>query len=319
MNRKARRAEKAKARKALPSKDIPIVAIHEAGHAVAKVVTIGELGYGLGEAIEDIEIMSEQSGVTHGHMFSRDIEEGSHGFKRTYLSGRGAPCGPDVSALLAQVVQHGRAAGANIDRWFCARTFDAVSGPMAEAIYCNWSFRDVWESDHAMGDRSSVASDALLAEIPAERIFEVIDRMAALSAHIMQKPSVWTAVLTLAKALPAVGRMPGSHAITCIVSAIPQRMLPSLFSEGVFYIHDIEVAIREARVVVAAGPFKPLMDVIKGRQLVQEAIQSNRQTIPALTITCQREITAETLWRAFGDGSCRPVANSVLQAEAVSA
>jgi hypothetical protein len=167
-----------------------------------------------------------------------------------------------------------------------------------------------------MGDRSSVASDAFMAAISSEQIIEAIDRMAALSAHVMQKPSVWNAVLRLAKALPAVGRMPGSQAISCIAAAIPRRELGSLFSESIFYIHNIEVAIRQARVVLAAGPFNPLMDVIKGKTLVQEDIQSRCKSVPAVTVNCQRQITAETLWRAFGDGASLPDENKEVQSNA---
>ena len=305
MNRKARRAEKTKGRKANTPTDIPIAAVHEAGHAVAMVLTIGELGYGIREAIAHIEMHPDQSGVAYKHMFSRDIEEGSAEFKRTYISERGTPCGADVHSSLTQVVQCGRAAGANIDRWFRARTFDAVSGSIAEAIHSDRSFHQVWLSDHAMRDRLRVAEDLSLADVPAEQVTEVFDRIAALSAHIMQKPLVWTAVLKLAKALPVVGRMSGSKAVSCIASAIPLLDRATLFAESIFYIHDIETIIGQADVVVAAGPFNPLQEVIKGRKVFQEAGRCHRKIVPGVTINCERHITVETLWRAFGDGAGR--------------
>jgi hypothetical protein len=43
--------------------------------------------------------------------------------------------------------------------------------------------------------------------------------------------------------------------------------------------------------------------VIKGRQVLQEATRFGRETVPGVTINCERKITAETLWRAFGDGA----------------
>jgi hypothetical protein len=305
MNRKARRAEKAKAQKTHSLADIPIAAIHEAGHAVAKVLAIEELEWDLREAIADIEIHCDQSGVTRGHMFSRGIEEGSQKFKSGYLAEFGIPSGTDVRSFLTRVFRHGRNAGADIERWFRARTFDAVSGPVAEAIYSNQSFHQVWESDHAMGDRSSVASDALLADMPPEHVIQAIDHMAALSAHIMEKTSVWTAVLTLAKALPAVGRMAGSDAITCIASAIPRRERVGLFSDSLVRINEIEVAMHQARVAVACGPFSALDDLLKGKEIIQEAGHCGLKTVEAVKINCQRAISAETLWRAFGDGALR--------------
>jgi hypothetical protein len=234
MNRKERRAEKATARKTHSLTDVPIAAIHEAGHAVAMLLTIGELGYGIREAFAHIEMHPDQSGVTHKHMFSREIEEGSAEFRRTYISERGTPCGADVHSFLTQVVRCGRAAGANIDRWFRARTFDAVSGSIAEAIYSDRSFHQVWLSDHATRDRLRVADDMSLAGIRDQQVTEVFDQIAALSAHIMQKPPVWTAVLTLAKALPLVGRMSGSNAVSCIASAIPPVDRATLFAKASF-------------------------------------------------------------------------------------
>jgi hypothetical protein len=56
---------------------------------------------------------------------------------------------------------------------------------------------------------------------------------------------------------------------------------------------------------VAAGPFNPLLEVIKGRTVVREAVQAGRKISPGVTINCERQITVETLWRAFGDGSLR--------------
>jgi hypothetical protein len=305
MNRKARRGEKTKGRKAHTPTDISIAAVHEAAHAVAMLLTIGERGYGTREAIAHIEMHPDQSGVTYKHMFSRDIEEGSAEFKRTYISERGTPCGADVHSFLTQIVQCGRAAGANIDRWFRARTLNAISGSIAEAIYSDRSFYQVWLSDHAMRDRLRVAEDVSLADMPAEQINEVFDRMAALSAHVMQKSPVWTAVLKLAKALPVVGRMSGSKAVSCIGSVIPLRDRATLFAESIFYIHDIETIIDQADLVVAAGPFNPLLEVIKGRKVFQEAVRCGRKIVQGVTINCERQITAETLWRVFGDGALR--------------
>jgi hypothetical protein len=86
---------------------------------------------------------------------------------------------------------------------------------------------------------------------------------------------------------------------------IPLCERGSLFADGLSRIHEVEIAMRQMAVALSAGPFNPLMNVIKGRTIVQESRQSGRPTIPALTMACQREITAETLWRAFDDGALR--------------
>ena len=72
-----------------------IVAVHEAGHAVAKVLAAGELGYSITEAINHIDIGTDESwgqstdgkmmlrsqGVTFGPIFSRDINAASREFR----------------------------------------------------------------------------------------------------------------------------------------------------------------------------------------------------------------------------------------------
>jgi hypothetical protein len=45
MNRHERRAARARARHAAKNSNAHIVAVHEAGHAVARVLVAGELGY----------------------------------------------------------------------------------------------------------------------------------------------------------------------------------------------------------------------------------------------------------------------------------
>ena len=109
--------------------DIPLAAIHEAGHAVAMVLAIGQLGYGTEEAIAHIEMRPDQSWITHEHMFSRDIDEASYAFKQAYISERGVPREADLHSFLTEVVRHGRAAGADIDPWFRAQRLSPYRAP----------------------------------------------------------------------------------------------------------------------------------------------------------------------------------------------
>jgi hypothetical protein len=139
----------------------------------------------------------------------------------------------------------------------------------------------------------------------AEPVIQVIGRMAATSAHLMEEASVWNAVLTLAKALPVVGRMAGSDALSCIGSVIPRRELASLFADGLSHIHETEIAMRQAAVALSARSIQPADERDKGQDSCSRIEAIRPQTIPALTIACQLEITAETLWRAFGDGALR--------------
>jgi hypothetical protein len=95
MNRHERRAAQARARYAAKNGDSHIVAVHEAGHAVAKVLAAGELGYSIHEAVECVEIGTEQlvgaspdgkvmflsAARTEGPIFSREIDAASRQFR----------------------------------------------------------------------------------------------------------------------------------------------------------------------------------------------------------------------------------------------
>jgi hypothetical protein len=149
MNRHERRAAKVRARLVAKNGGSHIVAVHEAGHAIAKVLAAEELGYSINEAIDRIEIgvgetlgrsvdgrmITRSQAVTYGPTFSRDIDEASFEFKQTYLSGRAGDVtleGREQLEYSSKLVELGRAAGANIGKWFRARVFDAVSGSRSD-------------------------------------------------------------------------------------------------------------------------------------------------------------------------------------------
>src|SRR5439155_17703469 len=73
--------------------DSHVVAVHEAGHAVAKVLAAGEPGYGINKAISHIDVGTGESlsgsGVTYGPVLSRDIKTASHEFEQSFVRGRG--------------------------------------------------------------------------------------------------------------------------------------------------------------------------------------------------------------------------------------
>jgi hypothetical protein len=193
-------------------------------------------------------------------------------------------------------------ARANIDSWFYARVFDAVSRFIAEAIYSNRSFHDVWNGYQAEGDLSSVVRDASLAHIADENINAAIDRVAALSACMVENPSVWAAVVALAQRLPVAGRMKGTKAVSCITSVIPESELIELFADGINRLREIESKINDAEVVLATKA-DGSQSVIKGKQVIAERVKEAQQTVEAELIRCTFPVFGETLWRAFGDGA----------------
>jgi hypothetical protein len=323
MNRHERRTANALARRASKSEVDRIVAIHEAGHAIAKVLASGELGYDISEAIEGIEIgpgsawtqsidrraFLASQGVTFGPTFSREISASSSEFQNTYLAApevrEGSDVdlqGPDASEFFSRIVELGRAAGADIKKWFRARVFDAVSGSVAEAIWSHRSFHDVWEGYQAESDLISVVRDAKVSGIGVEEVKSTIERMAALSACVMEDPLVWAAVLALAEKLPNVGHMKGFRAIAIITSIVPEPELIGMFARGVSRLTELESEMRAADVMVASMP-DGSQRVIKGKDRVARAKENKEDSVSAQVVSCRFSVFWETLCRAFGDGA----------------
>jgi hypothetical protein len=320
MNRHERRAAKVRARLAAKNSDLHIVAVHEAGHAVAKVLAAGELSYGIDEAIDRIEMGMADSlgrsgdgrmitisqGVTFGPMFSPDILEASREFKQTYFSERGHPKqvileGQEQIEYLSKFVELGRTAGADIGKWFRARVFDAVSGSMAEAIFSKRAFYDVWHGYEAESDEFSVVRDAEWAGIGVDEIKSTIRRMAVLSFCLMEKPKVWEAVLALANKLPAVGTMKGVTAVATIAGVIPETNLTGMFGEALERVSELEREISAAKVVIVETP-DGLKDLTKGKELLQN-VKDGDTEVEVLTYQSTLPVFGEVLFHAFGDGA----------------
>jgi hypothetical protein len=316
MNRQNRRAAQARARHAAKNGTSQIVAVHEAGHAIANVLAAGELGYSINEAIDRIEIGTADSlgrsvdgrmitisqGVTFGHMFSRDIVTTSREFKQSFMRDRETLEGREAVEFWSKVFELGRAAGVDIGKWFRARVFVAVSGSMAEAIFSKLAFYDVWYGYQGESDLQGVVSEGRLAEIGADEAFSTINRMAVLSACVMEKPEVWQAVLALANKLPAVGTMDGATAAAIIAGVIPEIDLTGMFGEALERVAELEREITAAQVVVVETS-DGSQEIIKGTELVQKAKDAGINSIEVIPYQCTLPVFAETLWCAFGDGN----------------
>jgi hypothetical protein len=105
MNRQTRRAAKATARQTSKSKYHEIVAVHEAGHAVAKVMAAPDFGYEVHEAVSYIDVGSQgpgnlapdgkmilrSQGVTYGPVFSKEISLAAAEFLDGCFADRASP------------------------------------------------------------------------------------------------------------------------------------------------------------------------------------------------------------------------------------
>ena len=313
MNRHERRKAKALSRLGHKSDGPTVVAVHEAGHAVAKVLAIGELGYSIHEAIEYIvmgtnkslarsanrKMMLRSQGVTFGHTFSKDMAAAASRESVPSLPFRAWGAKP---LDLVQNRRASRAAGADVGKWFRARVFDAVTGSIAEAIFTKQTFHDVWNGYQAESDQISVVRDAHISGISTNEINSTIDRMAALSAYLMEKPEVWAGVLALANKLPPVGRMDGDEAVAIITKALSEFDLSGMFADGLEGIAELEQEIRANKIVAARTP-DGSNNVIKGKELITKMKDEVIDRVEFLPYQCTFPVFGETLWRAFGDGA----------------
>ena len=317
MNRHQRRAAQAKARNAGKSGTSRIVAVHEAGHAVAKVLAAGDLGYGFGQIISRIEMKPSDSweksvdgkaltrtqAVTFGPKFSVDILIASNDFIGTYLSEHGEVGGRQVHEFNSKIIELGRAAGADIGKWLFARTFDGVSGSMAEAIVSNRPFYEVWNGRESEGDLWSIIEDCKISGTENRKITTLIEETAALSALVMDDPKVWAAVLALAKTLARVDQMDGSKVISIITRVLPEVDLTSKFATAVERLHEVKEQIAVNEVVIARFP-DGSHGCIKGEEVIEKSRAGGCKPseLEALCYVSNHLVCAETLNMAFGDG-----------------
>jgi hypothetical protein len=233
MNRHARRVAKALDRRALKTEAHGLVAIHEAGHAVAKFF-----------------------------------------------------CG---------ILNAGRTAGADIDKWFRSRAFDAVAGCVAEANFSKRDFGGLFFQDYsAESDRDGIAYDAHMAAIPMSEAALIICHMAVVNAYLLQNSKVWTAVLALAKKLPLMGRMPGREVVKILTGILSPNDLAAGFGKAVREVDQLKSDIEAQPIVAAICGDQTIL--VKGRDHI-----SDGESVTALHFECKLPVFVEILQYAFGD------------------
>jgi hypothetical protein len=313
MNRHARRAAKAMARHTVKPKDHQIVAVHEAGHAVAKVMAARDFGYEVHEAVAYIDVGSQgpsdltpdgkvilrSQGVIYGPIFSKEISLAAAEFQDGFLADRASLTiqGNDRSELFSGILNAGRTAGADISKWFRIRAFGAVAGCIAEANLSERDFGELFFEDwSAEFDRDGIAFDARMAAIPISEATLIIWHMAAVNAYLIQNDKTWAAVLALAEALPVVGRMPGWEVVKIITGILSANDLAAAYHEAVKKIDELKALIEAQPIVTAICADQTIL--VKGRDHL-----SDKGSVTALQFECRLPVFAETLQYAFGDAS----------------
>jgi hypothetical protein len=173
--------------------------IHEAGHAVGRVLMAEQMGVEPLEAVHSIEMDGEPT--TFGPKFSKVLDE------------LGAK---DLSPAMWRAAVE-RAQPDDVLAWVTAKIFVAVCGSVAEARYRRVAFETVWAAPSTAADVRDCFRDGELAGYGEERIQGLIAEQAELATNSIEQ--AWPAVLALAKRLVA-RQTDGAKAVRIILQAL---------------------------------------------------------------------------------------------------
>lgn len=235
MNRRERRAAKAKARH---HRIDPITAGHEAGHAVGRYLIAPDMGFPEDEIITDIvmhidgerpvtgtskdgRVKFEALGVCNGPTFSAELGALVPGASEKL----GILAGSTVSGrqsfdLFKEVLTAGRNEGIDVNAWVEARATISVFGPMVEAMQRGIAFADVWDDEQGDGDRRDIIRDGMAAGLTPDEISAVIENATKRTVNYLQQPNVLNAVNALGSHLHQHGTTSGKRAVTIIRDAM---------------------------------------------------------------------------------------------------
>jgi hypothetical protein len=222
MNRRERRRAAAMMRRApIPHETL----VHEAGHAVGRILVAPADGWRAEEAIEWIEMHRTPRSVgmsldgradlgtqasTRGKMFSKPMEAFLHA---KFPALEGCPEGADFATVAAQM----RADGIDVDRWCIDKSAYLIMGPAAEARYLK---KPLDLLDYAFeSDRKQVIECQLMAGVTDDAMSAAIERACIRAEELLDKPGAWFAVLNLAEALKG-GTLDGKRAAKLICAQL---------------------------------------------------------------------------------------------------
>jgi hypothetical protein len=188
------------------------IAVHESGHAVARVLSIGRVGITNENAIRWIEM---DWGTPHCSVFELPLNMPGlkeFGEREGIREGRW-PTVEEWRKLFSFM---------RIDplEWASVRLFEISAGAAAQAKFTGVSFDLVWSDGGCDDDRQKAIETCQrigLNELKATIIFVEQSKEAC---TVMDKTDVWRAVLTLAERLPVTGRMPGDTVVSIVQNAL---------------------------------------------------------------------------------------------------
>lgn len=187
------------------------VAFHESGHAVARVLSIGRAGITNANAIRWIEM---DEGNPHVSVLELPIKpELKEAGERLGLK-EGTHWTLEQRLTLFSLLK--------IDplEWASVRFFEIAAGAAAEAKFTQIPFDWVWMGYQCSDDRAKIYSTCKDIGLDGPKAQELFGERSKEVCAAMEKADVWRAVQTLAKRLPATGRMPGDIVVSIVQNAL---------------------------------------------------------------------------------------------------
>jgi hypothetical protein len=206
-----------------------IIAIHEAGHAVARVLGAADFGLpaekmishidvgtaeNLGESFFDKSVTLKSQAVTYGPTLSGELQAI---FNRTTE-------GLDPSELIKQhivdAIKLAKDEGIDVAPWLRARMLISTLASVAEAKHTGRPIAAVWNSPESEGDLKGAVEDGIYAGLPTDQIAVLIGEALDQSEALLKQTNVQRAIQALADALPVTGRLKGQRAVFIINQAL---------------------------------------------------------------------------------------------------
>jgi hypothetical protein len=188
--------------------------IHEAGHAVARILMAPEQGWAPSKAVMNIAIGSGASAHAQGTVFGPLVSKYMHDFIDAKYPGDIMLSPEEIASLYPEM----RAVGVDLEKNFRAKNVESIFGLMAEARCRGQSFDEAWRDPTNADDVSAVHDHArwmgITDPVTIEDCVQVAKRRAA---DLIARIEVWRAIEVLAKKLKLVGgSMKGERAARLI-------------------------------------------------------------------------------------------------------
>lgn len=201
MNRNARRAAQAQARTRTVDR---VTAVHEAGHAVGRLLTAKDMGLSFDEAVHSIEIVEpswrsvdarvglHSQAVCYGPAVSQELQIAyQHNYPR-----RESISADELNARLLGIgTAEQRAVSGR------AKMIITAMGAAAEARLCGVAWEKVFSSEACLADRMDFNREARLSGLGDDEVADALSAVGSTVVGLVAMTEVWSAIGVIASAM----------------------------------------------------------------------------------------------------------------------